>query len=115
MRRISQTSAGGGEVVAPVVRYVLRDREVPGLQFAQAHRDVGAGDAERLGDLLGVQRLGRDVEQGVDLPDGAVDAPSRAHLAEMEHEGLDEGGQVHRGSCRGPSDGDGPSCYFSIF
>ena len=49
---------------------------------------------ERLGDLVGVQRAGGGVEQGVDLADGAVDAPAAAHLAEVGHELAAEGREV---------------------
>ena len=46
-----------GEVLAPVARPVLEPHQVPGLQLLEAHADVGAGDAEPLDDVLGVQRL----------------------------------------------------------
>jgi hypothetical protein len=32
---------------------------------------------------------------GVDLADGAVDAPAAAHLAEVHHEALGQGWEVH--------------------
>ena len=48
----------------------------PGLQLLEAGAHVRAGDLERVGDILGRQWLGCDVEQCVDLGDGAIDAPA---------------------------------------
>ena len=47
------------------------------------------------GNFVGVQRLGRHKQQGIDLPHGAVDAPAAAHFAKMQNEALGEGRQVH--------------------
>jgi hypothetical protein len=65
---------------------VAQAHQAPGLQLLQAHADVAAAELQRLGDLVGVQRLGRDVDQRVDLPHRAVDAPAAAHLAEVADE-----------------------------
>ena len=46
-------------------------------------------------DLLGVERLGRDEQQGVDLGHRPVDAPGLAHLAPVEHELLGSGSEFH--------------------
>ena len=61
------------------------------LQFLQRGRDVGAGEAERLDDRLGIDWLFGEIEQGMDLRDRAVDAPMRTHLAPVQDEGLGVG------------------------
>ena len=62
-------------VVAPVAHGVHAADEVPRQKLAQAGRYVGARHAEAVGDVLGRERRFAEVEQGVDLRDGAVDAP----------------------------------------
>ncbi len=74
------------EVLAPVTGHMAQRHQAPGLQFLQPHADVAAAELQRLGDLLGVQRRGRDEDQRVDLAHGAVDAPAAAHLAKMADE-----------------------------
>ena len=49
------------------------------LTFERATLRVG-------GDFLGVDRARRQIEQGVDLGDGAVDAPAGAHFPPMKDE-----------------------------
>ncbi len=66
----------------------------PVLQLAQAVADVGAGDAQSVANFLRVERFFGGEEQGVDLRDGAVDAPLLPHLAPMEDEVLEEGSEV---------------------
>jgi hypothetical protein len=48
--------------------------------------DPGPGDAEDVGDLLGVHRLLADIEKRLDLGDGAVDAPLAAEIAPLQDE-----------------------------
>ena len=74
------------EVVAPIAQDVGDPDDAPALQLAQAVADVRAGDAERRGDVLGVQRPVGQEQQRVDLGDRAVDAPARAHLPPVEDE-----------------------------
>src|SRR5262249_5105154 len=81
------------EVVAAIAQQVCDADDAPALELAQAGADVGARDAERRGDLLGVHRPRRKVQERVDLRDGAVDAPPGAHLAPVEDELLLDGGQ----------------------
>ncbi len=77
----STTSDEGVEVVAAVadaVRLSIWTRS-QFLQFLEAGAHVfffGPGNGELVGDLLGGERLGRQVKQGMDLGDGAIDAPS---------------------------------------
>jgi hypothetical protein len=78
----------GLEVVAPVALHMDHLHDAPVLELLEAVAHVGAGDAERLADLLGVERLRGDEEQGMDLGDGAVDPPADAHLAPVEDEPL---------------------------
>ena len=61
------------------------------LQLLQPGRDVGAGEAEVVNDLLGMERVIGEIEQSVDLCDRAVDAPMRAHFSPMKDEGLGRG------------------------
>jgi len=58
----------------------------PSLELLEAVADVGAGDLKRVRDVLGVQWPGGDEEQRMELGDGAIDAPARAHLAPVEDE-----------------------------
>src|SRR5258708_7041344 len=48
----------------------------------------GAGHIQGLGDFLGVQRLGPDVKQGVNLSHRAVQTPASAHFPAMQDEFL---------------------------
>ena len=74
----------------------LRPHQVPGLQLL-------AGPSRRWSATRRAPRRCRrrsaaaaaTYSSGIDLPDRAVDAPAAAHLAEMQHEGLDERRQVH--------------------
>ena len=54
-------------------------------------------DGEGFSDLFGGQRLGGDEEQGVNLRDGAVNAPAGAHFAPMEDEAGGSGGERGHG------------------
>ena len=74
-----------------VAGLVAQPDQAPGRQLLQAHAHVRAADPEPVGDLVGGQRLGRDEQHRVDLPDCAVDAPAAAHFAEMQDEALGEG------------------------
>ena len=79
---------GGAEVVAAVAHAAVDLHEIPVLQFLQAGADVGARDGEGVGDVFGGEGFRREVEQGVDLGDGAVDSPAGAHFAPVEDEFL---------------------------
>ena len=73
-------------MVAPVARQVGQADQIPALQFTQAGAHIGACHPQRVGNLLGVHGPALDVQQGVDLGDGAVDAPAGAHFAPMQNE-----------------------------
>ncbi|MCY1226599.1 hypothetical protein D9M72_388390 [compost metagenome] len=92
------------EVLAAVARVVAQVHEAPGLQLLQAHAHVGARELQQLGDLVGIERALRQKDQRVDLPDGAVDAPLAAHLAEVGDELAVEGREFgcggHAADCR---------------
>jgi len=61
------------EVIAAIAQQMGHVR-CPALQLAQAGADVGPRDAQRRGDLLGMQRARREEQQRVDLRHGSVDA-----------------------------------------
>ena len=86
---------GSAEVVTAIADAAVDLDKVPVLQFTEANADVGSRDGERLGDLLGGKGLGREVEQGMDLGDGTVDAPSGAHFPPVEDEFLHGVGEFH--------------------
>ncbi len=85
---------GRMEEFAPVTGHGTLPQQVPALQFLDAHRDVGAGNAQPLDDIIRAERPLGDEEHGIDLPHRAVDAPATAHFAEMEDEGFAERGSV---------------------
>jgi hypothetical protein len=76
------------EMLPPVSREVLKANQPPGLKLLQPHGDIGTREAKRLRDFIGRERPGGQEQQGIDLPDGAVDAPPAAHFAKMQNEGL---------------------------
>src|SRR6185436_21131694 len=82
------------EVIALVAADVHQLHDAPSLKLLEARTDVRARNFEGLDDVVGVERIGRDVEQCVDLGDGAVDAPSGAHLAPVTDELLLNGGKL---------------------
>ena len=82
--------AGRFEIFTTITRFVQQLHQPPGLQFLEAHAHVRARKAQRLGHVVGVDGAWREVNEGVDLTDGAVDAPAAAHLAEMADETLHE-------------------------
>ena len=57
------------EVIAPVALQVDQPDQAPAEQLLQACGDVGAGDGQGLGHLLGVHRRLSQAEQRVDLRD----------------------------------------------
>src|SRR5688572_10322716 len=73
-----------------MVPFVVEDMDqlydAPALQLLQARADIRSRHPKSVRDFLGVQRFGRNIKQGMDLGDGAIDAPSRPHFAPMEHE-----------------------------
>jgi len=73
---------------------VAQAHQAPGLQLLQAHAHVGARKLQRLGDLVGIECPRRNEQQGVDLADGAVDAPTAAHFTEVGDELAVEGRKV---------------------
>ncbi len=83
----------GFEVVAAVAHDVGDFDDLPVLQFAETGADVGAGDAEEVADVLGVEGFFGEEEEGVDLRHGAIDAPAGPHFAPMEDEFLGDGGE----------------------
>ncbi len=85
------------EVIAAISHNMDDSDDPPILEFTQARARVGTSHSERLGDLVGGEGFFRKKEQGVDLRDGAVNAPARPHLSPMEDEFLGDGGKVcHR-------------------
>jgi len=67
----------------------VRDADdTPALQLAQAVADVRTGDAQGSRELLGVQGLWREIENGMDLRYCAIDSPSRPHFSPMQDEAL---------------------------
>src|SRR2546426_3706822 len=83
----------GFEVIAAVAQNVDDANNAPSLELAQAVADVGACHGERFGDFLGVEGPRGKEQQGMDLSDGAVDAPAGAHFAPVEDELLRDGGK----------------------
>jgi hypothetical protein len=74
----------------------VRDlHQLPAEQFLEAGADVGSRDSERLADLVGIQRLFRQIEQGVDLRHGAVHPPAAAHFAPVDDVSMHGVGEVH--------------------
>jgi hypothetical protein len=76
----------GDEVIATIPGQVNYMHEAPALQFAQASADIRSRQAKQGHDLLGIQRPIRDVEQGMNLGNAAVDSPARAHFAPVKNE-----------------------------
>jgi hypothetical protein len=71
------------EAFAPVAGAVPQPHEPPRLQRLEPRAGVAAAELERLGHLVGVQRLGRDVDQRVAIelqesPKTPQDSPRRA-------------------------------------
>src|SRR5712691_7699363 len=81
----------GFEVIAAVAQNVDDANNAPSLELAEAVADIGAGHGERFGDFLGMERPRGKEQQGMDLSDGAVDAPAGAHFAPVEDELLRDG------------------------
>jgi hypothetical protein len=75
---------------------VLHAHQVPGAQLLEPHADVGARKIERGGDFVGIERALADEQQGINLADGAVDAPAAAHFAKVQHEALGEFRELHK-------------------
>src|ERR1041384_7862894 len=82
-------------MVAAVSENVDHADDSPSLQLAQAGADIGAGDRESLGDLLGVERLLRNKKERMDLGHGAIDSPTRAHFAPVQDEFLLDLRELH--------------------
>src|SRR5690606_36444627 len=78
------------EEITAVTRDVLEQHQVPALQFADTHGNVRPRHAESIDDLVGAKRLRRYIKKRIYLPYGAVDAPTAAHLPEVEHERLND-------------------------
>jgi hypothetical protein len=78
-------------VVASVAGEVDDFDDAPVLEFAETVADVGAGDPEGVADVFGVTWGFAEIEEGVDLGHGAVDAPAGTHFAPVEDELLGGG------------------------
>ena len=63
------------------------------LSISNTH--IGARDGECVRDFIGMQRLGGEKQQRVDLRDGAVETPATAHLAPVNDVALHGVGEVH--------------------
>jgi hypothetical protein len=83
----------GLEMIAPVAEDRHAADQIPGEQLLDRVGDVGARHAERLGDVLRCHRPLGEIEQSMDLADGAVDTPLIPHVAPVQDEALDGGGQ----------------------
>ena len=68
------------EIFAPLAALVQPADDAPIAQGPQAHAGIPPADVQALHHVIGAQRDAADVEQGVDLGHGAVDAPGLAHL-----------------------------------
>lgn len=73
-------------MVAAVAQDVDHTDSPPALQIPQTVADVGASHREQGGDLVGRQRFAGEVEQGMDLGDGAIETPAGAEFAPVEDE-----------------------------
>ena len=81
--------------VIPAIAHDVNDADdAPILEFAQAGADVGAGDPERLGDLIGRERFLGKKEKSVDLSDGAINAPAGPHFSPMKDKFLGDRREV---------------------
>ena len=87
-------------MVAAIAHDVDGLHQLPALQLFDAVTDVGAGDAQRLDDFVGVHRSPQNVEQRMDLRHGAVHAPFGAHFAPMQDEFFGGRVQFHGGQFR---------------
>ena len=83
----------GLEMIAAVAEDRHAPDQVPGQQFLDRIGDVGARHAERLGDVVGGHRRLGEIQQAMDLADRAVDAPLVAHVAPVQDEPFDGGGE----------------------
>src|SRR5208337_3281773 len=81
------------EMVAAVAQRVHHAHDAPALQLAKARAHVRARYRKRPGDVFGVDRLGRNEKQRMDLRHGAVDAPAGAHFTPVEDELLRDGSE----------------------
>src|SRR5204862_5132521 len=82
------------EVIAPIAQDMNDFYDAPVLEFPKAGAGIRTGDTQRLGDLIRRQRLlGKD-EEGVNLRDGPVDAPTGAHFSPVQNELLGDGIEV---------------------
>src|SRR5579862_3939836 len=79
----------GAEVVAAVADAGVDLDEVPVLELLETGADVGSGNGEGFGDFFSGEGFGREVEKGMDMGDGAIDAP-------VENELFHGAGQLHR-------------------
>src|ERR1700678_3691882 len=77
---------GGVEEVAAVTDAVVDLDEVPVLEFLEACADVRARDGECFGDIFCGEGFGREIEERVNLGDGAIDAPTGTHLPPVQNE-----------------------------
>src|SRR5258706_15668587 len=75
-------------MVAPVALDMDAADDAIALQLLERGRHIRAGKAQILDNHVGIDRLVRQIEQGMHLRDRPVDAPVRSHLSPMENEGL---------------------------
>jgi len=86
---------GRFKVVATVPHHMHHLREAPGLEFFQTRTHIGAGDTERVRDLVRCDWAAEQIQQRMNLRDGAVDAPARAHFAPVENESFGNWCEFH--------------------
>src|SRR5260370_19369051 len=73
-------------MVSLVAQQLNEFDDPPPLQFSKTVADIRTRHRESLGDVLGMERSGRQKEQSMDLRHRAVNAPARTHLSPMENE-----------------------------
>jgi len=74
------------KMVALIAQHMDTLHDSPALQFFEARADIRAGHTERQCNLLRVDRARGQIEQGMDLGDGPIDAPPRAHFSPVQNE-----------------------------
>jgi len=59
-------------MIAPIAGQMPEPNKTPCVEFLQPHADIGARKTECAGNLLGIERLLRKIEQRIDLPHCAM-------------------------------------------
>src|SRR5262249_28670514 len=83
------------EEVTPVSESVSDLHQIPCEQLFQANAHIRSGDPKGLGDLIRVQRVGREPQQRMDLRHRPVDPPATTHLAPVDYVALHDRSESH--------------------